>query len=219
MAPSNSSYVYAATNDGRVLASTNGGSTFTLRLTDAGLWPRLTRELTVDPSDPLTVYLSGWTYGPAPRLRRSRDGGATWQPLDAGLPDIPINVVAIDPRQSPPAIYAGADDGVYRSLDDGLTFRRWGALPTTPVVDLILEPGRNRLLAATQGRGAWTAPLAYCYPDINDDGNLNILDFNAFLNAFAAGSPRANCDASTAPPVLNVLDFNCFINRFAAGCP
>ena len=29
----------------------------------------------------------------------------------------------------------------------------------------------------------------------------------------------ANCDGSTTPPVLNVLDFNCFINRFAAGCP
>jgi hypothetical protein len=29
----------------------------------------------------------------------------------------------------------------------------------------------------------------------------------------------ANCDCSTAPPRLNVLDFNCFLNRFAAGCP
>nr|HET9185987.1 hypothetical protein [Solirubrobacterales bacterium] len=29
----------------------------------------------------------------------------------------------------------------------------------------------------------------------------------------------ANCDGSTIAPVLNVLDFNCFLNRFAAGCP
>jgi hypothetical protein len=29
----------------------------------------------------------------------------------------------------------------------------------------------------------------------------------------------ANCDCSTAPPVLNVLDFNCFVNRFGQGCP
>jgi len=27
----------------------------------------------------------------------------------------------------------------------------------------------------------------------------------------------ANCDGSTTPPVLNVVDFNCFLNRFAAG--
>jgi hypothetical protein len=47
---------------------------------------------------------------------------------------------------------------------------------------------------------------------------LNVLDFNCFLNLFAAGDPRANCDGSTAPPALNVLDFNCFLNVFSAGC-
>ncbi len=29
----------------------------------------------------------------------------------------------------------------------------------------------------------------------------------------------ANCDDSTAAPVLNVADFTCFLGRFAAGCP
>jgi hypothetical protein len=48
---------------------------------------------------------------------------------------------------------------------------------------------------------------------------LNVLDFNCFLNKFAAGDTYANCDGSTIAPVLNVLDFNCFLNKFAAGCP
>jgi hypothetical protein len=48
---------------------------------------------------------------------------------------------------------------------------------------------------------------------------LNVLDFNCFLNHFSAGHAYANCDNSTIAPVLNVLDFNCFLNRFAAGCP
>jgi probable HAF family extracellular repeat protein len=48
---------------------------------------------------------------------------------------------------------------------------------------------------------------------------LNILDFNCFINRYTAGDPYANCDGSTNPPVLNVLDFNCFVNRFTAGCP
>jgi hypothetical protein len=60
-----------------------------------------------------------------------------------------------------------------------------------------------------------------CYP--NCDGStvapiLNVLDFNCFLNGFAAGNTYANCDGSTVAPVLNVLDFNCFLNRFSAGC-
>jgi hypothetical protein len=61
-----------------------------------------------------------------------------------------------------------------------------------------------------------------CYA--NCDGStvdpvLNVLDFNCFLNRFAAGESVANCDGSTVDPVLNVLDFNCFLNRFSAGCP
>ncbi|MFN0131082.1 MAG: GC-type dockerin domain-anchored protein, partial [Phycisphaerales bacterium] len=48
---------------------------------------------------------------------------------------------------------------------------------------------------------------------------LNVSDFICFLNKFAAGQSSANCDASTTPPTLNIADFVCFQTRFAAGCP
>ncbi len=48
---------------------------------------------------------------------------------------------------------------------------------------------------------------------------LNVNDFTCFLNKYASGDPYANCDGSTSAPVLNVNDFICFNNRFAAGCP
>jgi hypothetical protein len=47
---------------------------------------------------------------------------------------------------------------------------------------------------------------------------LNISDFSCFLNRFASGDPYANCDGSATAPVLNILDFACFLNKFAAGC-
>jgi hypothetical protein len=47
---------------------------------------------------------------------------------------------------------------------------------------------------------------------------LNANDFQCFLNHFAAGASSANCDGSTAQPVLNANDFQCFINAFAGGC-
>jgi hypothetical protein len=61
-----------------------------------------------------------------------------------------------------------------------------------------------------------------CYA--NCDGStaspiLNVNDFICFNNRFAAGDPYANCDASTLAPVLNVNDFTCFLNKYAAGCP
>lgn len=236
MAPSDSNVVYAATNDGRFLSSTDGGATFTLQLEDLRGWPRVMREIFVDPADPQTVYLAGANFGHAPefppRLRRSRNGGATWQRLDLSLPEIPVNVVAVDTRWHMPVIFAGTDAGLYRSIDDGQSWRKYGPrghntpvppgqreLPNACIIDIILDLPRERIVVGTQGRGAWSAPIVYCYADFNDDGNRNVDDFTAFINAFAQGSPRANCDMSTQEPILNVDDFLCFINAFAMGCP
>jgi hypothetical protein len=69
--------------------------------------------------------------------------------------------------------------------------------------------------------GAGTPPPPSCYPNCDHSTVvpfLNVLDFNCFLNSFAAGDSYANCDGSTIAPVLNVLDFNCFLNSFSAGC-
>ncbi|MEX2219399.1 MAG: hypothetical protein WD749_11665 [Phycisphaerales bacterium] len=67
----------------------------------------------------------------------------------------------------------------------------------------------------------WSPPSA-CYA--NCDGStaapiLNVQDFGCFLTRYAAGDPYANCDGSTAAPVLNVQDFGCFLTKYAAGCP
>ena len=47
---------------------------------------------------------------------------------------------------------------------------------------------------------------------------LNAIDFQCFINKFAAGDSYANCDSSTTPPILNANDFSCYINQYAAGC-
>jgi hypothetical protein len=70
-------------------------------------------------------------------------------------------------------------------------------------------------------QGVEGGATASCYPNCDASTTapcLNVLDFQCFLNSFAAGSSYANCDNSTTPPVLNVLDFLCFLNSFAAGC-
>ena len=51
--------------------------------------------------------------------------------------------------------------------------------------------------------------------DFNGDGELNILDFVAFQNAFTSGDPAADCDGSGT---LNILDFVCFQQQFTQGC-
>jgi hypothetical protein len=48
---------------------------------------------------------------------------------------------------------------------------------------------------------------------------LNAADFTCFLSQFAGSDPHANCDGSTTAPTLNVHDFICFVNKFSLGCP
>jgi hypothetical protein len=76
----------------------------------------------------------------------------------------------------------------------------------------------GRLFSNVMGGGGGPSP---CYA--NCDGStaqplLNVQDFGCFLNRFAAGDSYANCDGSTTPPTLTVQDFGCFLNAFAAGC-
>jgi hypothetical protein len=100
------------------------------------------------------------------------------------------------------------------------------APPGTPVY-----PEPLYLLGSPQGDGGWRFGFetymiggggGSCYANCDSSTAapvLNVADFTCFLQRFAAGESYANCDQSTAPPVLNVADFTCFLQRFAAGCP
>ncbi|MBL8760223.1 MAG: hypothetical protein JNL50_02890 [Phycisphaerae bacterium] len=218
IAPSDSSYVYAATNDGRVLVSTDFGATFEVIRENNPGWPRVTRELFVDPGDPRTMYLGVAAYR-ATQVVRTRDAGATWEALDAGLPDIPVNVIAVDTRSALPRLFAGTDAGVYVSIDDGQTWARYatpgpGAIPHACVVDLRLEPSRHRLIASTQGRGVWTAPV-YCPADVDQNGFVNADDFDAFASAFDDADPAADFNRDG---YVNGNDYDLFAGAFDVGC-
>ncbi|MCH7872106.1 MAG: hypothetical protein IID33_10445, partial [Planctomycetes bacterium] len=136
-APSNSQVVYAATNDGNFLRSDDGGNTFDLLLADNPGWPRVTREIFVHPSEPMTVYLAVASFG-EDQVLRSTDGGQSWVTLDGDLPDLPVNVIAVDVRGPTPAIYAGSDAGLFRSVNDGVSWHRYGlGLPNVPIIDIL----------------------------------------------------------------------------------
>jgi hypothetical protein len=54
-----------------------------------------------------------------------------------------------------------------------------------------------------------------CYPDFTGDGTLDLFDFLAFVNAFNAQDPSADC---VADGTFDLFDFLCFVNAFNAGC-
>jgi photosystem II stability/assembly factor-like uncharacterized protein len=162
VAPSNRNTIYIGTDDGNVWVTQNAGATYTrLNATLPALW--VTR-VAVDPANDAIAYatFSGLRIDqPLPHVFRTTDHGATWSDLSGGLPDAPVNAIAIDPAQSS-TLYVGTDVGVFVSRDVGANWAPLGVgLPDGVVVtDMKLLPGPPAtLLAATYGRSIFSLAL------------------------------------------------------------
>jgi uncharacterized protein (TIGR03437 family) len=71
--------------------------------------------------------------------------------------DQPFNVVAVDPENSR-LVWAGSDQGLWRSNDAGATWIRQGAnlgMPNAPVHDIQINPRTGRTVVFTYGRSAF----------------------------------------------------------------
>lgn len=111
-------------------------------------------SLARDPRDPDLLLLGG----SPPCLLRSEDGGESWTPLDASMPDRCVNGAPLTPRVTSilidaarDTLYAGIEiGGVRRSRDGG---RSWDALgdglSSQDVHGLAAPPGEGLLLATT----------------------------------------------------------------------
>lgn len=122
---------------------------------------RRVTALAVDPRDSSVVLAAllagGRSREPAlPLLRRSLDGGATWAPVEPGLPgEGAVSDLVVDPR-NPEILWAAKDPGgVFRSTDGGDS---WTAvhrgLTHLGIRDLGFDPSGRVLLAAT-GNGVF----------------------------------------------------------------
>ena len=117
----------------------------------------------------------------------SADRGRTWQPRSGGaghqLPNLPVQAVRVDPGDGD-TLYVGTNIGLYRSVDAGQTFDRFGdGLPLVEVTDLCLAPGSGSLKIATYGRGFWEIDTGPGGLPAGARGRGD-LDFNHRLDAF-----------------------------------
>jgi len=157
--------LWAGSDDGLVQVSRDGGKTWK-NVTPPGIpeWIQI-NAIDASPHDKGGAYVAATMYKSddlRPYLYKTRDYGATWTRIDAGIDPLHFTrVVRADPERRG-LLYAGTERGVYVSFDDG---GRWQPLqlnlPIVPVTDLTIKEGD--LVAATQGRGFWVlddlAPL------------------------------------------------------------
>lgn len=169
VAPSNSNFIYVGADDGNVQMTVDGGNNW--QLISDNLPERYITGIAVDEKDPLLAYvtLSGYrNLDYLPHVFRTTDGGATWEDISTGLPEVPINDIIID-NQSPNKLYVATDLGVWTQKDRMSDWQELGQkFPPTIVTDLVLHKSKRELVAATFGRSLYKYKLDLSPPDFPD---------------------------------------------------
>ena len=156
IAPSDPKTIYAATADGHMWATTDGGSNWMAR--DSGMFGMgggKIVDIRIDPKNPSRAFAVGAGQGSVWYLD-TVGGSLVWTNISGDLPSyLRSGTIFADWRFATPALYLGTSRGVYHSVNLGA---RWSVfaldMPNTVVSDLE-SATQDVLVAATIGRGAW----------------------------------------------------------------
>lgn len=153
--PADKNVVWAGSDDGLVHVTRNLGKTWT-DVTPKGL-PHFIRMSHIDasPFDPGTAYLSAdneRSDDPQPYLFRTTDYGQHWTKITDGIARGAFPWVIRQDPQNANLLYAGTNNGVYFSLDNGANWQSLQlGLPDVSVHDITTHG--DDLILATYGRG------------------------------------------------------------------
>jgi hypothetical protein len=201
VAPGNPNVVWIGQNDGQVWKTADALSavpTWTAVDDNAARNPvpnrYVTRIVLANATGATAFVCLGGFSGD--NVLRTINGGSSFTDVTgsgaSGLPSVPVRGFAVHP-DSAVRWFAGTEMGMYQTRDGGLTwYPMLGGPPAVAVDEAIIVPGSRRLLAATHGRGMWSADLSLPNPDLNGDGRVDGGDIGILLGSFGA---CANCPA------------------------
>ena len=162
--------LWAGTDDGLIQITRDGGTSWK-NVTPPQLtsWSKVS-ILEASHFDAGTVYAAVNRFrldDLKPHIYRTRDFGAHWQEVVAGLADnAPINAVREDPARKG-LLFAGSETSVYVSFNDGDFWQPLQLnLPHTSMRDLAIHG--DDLIVATHGRSFWILDDLTLLRQIND---------------------------------------------------
>ena len=153
--PTNDNEVWAGLYSGLYHSSNALSPTPAWTQLGAGVLPTASESINsiyLDPSDSNRVYIAFFSRT-GQSLWESKDGGASWADISAGLPQVPVNDVTTDGRSH--LLIAATELGLFESADDGTTWGTDADGPANVAISKLkwFDACAGKLLAATYGRG------------------------------------------------------------------
>lgn len=200
--------LWVGTDDGLIQLTRDEGKTWTnITPKDLPEWSRIS-QIDASPHDAATAYVAVDRHqfdDLRPYVYKTSDYGRTWTKITNGIPDTTfVRAVREDPKKRG-LLYAGTEEGVYVSFDDGANWRSLKLnLPTTPVHDLVVKD--NDLVVATHGRAFWIlddlSPLRQFSDDITKKEVFLYTPGPAYrIQAGTAGERHPSKRTGQNPPV------------------
>jgi photosystem II stability/assembly factor-like uncharacterized protein len=181
--PVDDGLIWVGTDDGNIQVTKDGGATWkNVTPPNLSVWSTISM-LEASHFNAGTAYAAVNRNGLDdlhPHIFRTRDFGQTWQETVSGIRDIDYaRTVREDPVRKG-LLYAGTEEGVYVSFDDGDHWRSLRLnMPVVAIHDLAVE--QDDLVAATYGRSFWI---------LDDVSPLRLLDTNFSASAPHLFAPR-----------------------------
>ncbi len=167
--------IWAGSDDGLIHVTTDGGKNWS-NITPKAMpeWGTVSM-LEASSHDAGTAYAAVERHRMddfAPYIFKTADYGKTWTAIADGIPAGTYVHAVREDRKRKGLLYAGTENGVYFSFDDGAHWQSLQAnLPATPVNDLYVHD--NDLAVATHGRAFWIlddlSPLQQYKPEIANE--------------------------------------------------
>ena len=150
--PQHPNTVFAGTVRGDIFRSSDGARSWH-RVATAPTLPKSRQYaidgIAIDPRDPDNIYAVRRTGG----IIKSSDGGETWARANAGLTNLDMYALAVDPHK-PQVLLASTYGGVFMSTNGAKSWQPYGrGLPAGGVAAFAFDPAGSTVYAGTNGDG------------------------------------------------------------------
>ena len=153
--------LWAATDDGQVHITKNGGETWTnvaknIKGLPENSWITQIKASNKNKGEALLVANDYRRFNYTPYAYRTKNYGQSWERIIDENDVQSYALCIIEDPENENLLFLGTDDGLYISINAGDKWTKWtNGFPTVPVKDLVIHPREQDLVIGTFGRAAW----------------------------------------------------------------